>query len=97
MRRRTVARLLLRKTAIPIQRSDRPVTRTIAVARADQQITFEALGDKTFGDADFNVTATASSALAVSFAAGRELHADWRAGPPDRRRRLHHHGVTGWR
>jgi hypothetical protein len=46
-----------------------PLARTFAVAKADQQITFEALANKTVGDADFNLTATASSALAVSFAA----------------------------
>jgi hypothetical protein len=34
-----------------------------------QAITFDALGDKTFGDADFNVSATSDSALAVSFSA----------------------------
>jgi hypothetical protein len=46
-----------------------PVARTIAISKADQQITFEALANKTVGDADFNLTATASSGLAVSFAA----------------------------
>jgi hypothetical protein len=44
------------------------VARTIAVAKADQHITFEALANKQIGDADFNVTATASSGLAVSLA-----------------------------
>lgn len=37
------------------------------VAKADQTITFGALGGKTFGDADFTVSATASSGLNVSF------------------------------
>ncbi len=46
-----------------------PVARTIAVAKADQLITFDALANKTFGDADFNVTATASSGLTVTMAA----------------------------
>jgi uncharacterized repeat protein (TIGR01451 family) len=39
------------------------------IAKASQTITFGALADKTFGDADFNVSATATSGLAVSFGA----------------------------
>jgi hypothetical protein len=39
------------------------------VGKQDQTITFGALANKTYGDADFGVTATASSGLAVSFAA----------------------------
>jgi MBG domain/Calx-beta domain len=46
-----------------------PVARTFSIAKLDQQITFDVLADKKFGDADFNVTATASSNLAVSLAA----------------------------
>jgi hypothetical protein len=46
-----------------------PVSQTFTIGKADQQITFEALADRKFGDADFNVNATASSNLAVSFAA----------------------------
>jgi CSLREA domain-containing protein len=42
---------------------------TLNVSKADQTITFGALTDKTFGDPDFNVSATASSGLTVSFAA----------------------------
>jgi len=45
------------------------VARTFTIGKANQQITFNALVDKKFGDADFNVTATASSNLAVSFSA----------------------------
>jgi hypothetical protein len=37
------------------------------VNKADQTITFAPLGGKTFGDADFAVSATASSGLAVTF------------------------------
>jgi MBG domain (YGX type)/Carboxypeptidase regulatory-like domain/Bacterial Ig-like domain (group 3) len=44
-------------------------TAALTVNQADQTITFNALGDKTFGDADFNVSATASSGLPVSFSA----------------------------
>jgi hypothetical protein len=58
-----------------------PVARTFSIGKADQQITFDALPDKTFGDPDFNVGATASSNLGVSFAAdgnctlnGAEVH-----------------------
>ena len=46
------------------------VARSFAIHKADQTITFAALADKTFGDADFTVGATASSGLAVSFAVG---------------------------
>jgi uncharacterized repeat protein (TIGR01451 family) len=45
------------------------VDRSFNIAKADQAITFDALGDKTYGDADFMVSATSSSSLAVSFAA----------------------------
>ena len=37
--------------------------------KSDQTITFGALSDKTFGDADFDVSASASSGLPVSFTA----------------------------
>ncbi|MEO7839411.1 MAG: PxKF domain-containing protein [Anaerolineales bacterium] len=43
------------------------VTQTTNAQKANQTITFGTLSDKTFGDADFNVSATASSGLAVSF------------------------------
>ena len=39
------------------------VVRTFQVAKADQTISFDALADKTYGDADFAVSATASSGL----------------------------------
>jgi PASTA domain len=45
------------------------VAQTFAIAKANQTITFGALVGKTFGAADFAVSATASSGLAVSFAA----------------------------
>ena len=44
-------------------------TLTIQVPAQPQTITFGSLADKTFGDPDINVSATASSGLAVSFAA----------------------------
>src|SRR5262249_36520457 len=37
--------------------------------KASQTITFGALGDKSYGDADFSVSATASSGLTVGFSA----------------------------
>src|SRR6185369_2352770 len=46
-----------------------PVARTFSIGKANQQINFAALVDKTFGDADFVVAATASSSLQISFAA----------------------------
>src|SRR4029079_6896486 len=45
------------------------VPQSFTIAKANQTITFGALGNKTFGDADFGVGATASSTLAVSFTA----------------------------
>jgi hypothetical protein len=48
---------------------DVPQTFTIAAAKQNQTITFDALGNKTFGDPDFVVSATASSSLAVTFGA----------------------------
>src|SRR5439155_5241214 len=45
------------------------VPQSLSIAKADQTITFGALANKTFGDPDFGVGATASSGLAVSFGA----------------------------
>ena len=45
------------------------VNGTLTVTKASQTITFDTLATKTFGDADFTVSATASSGLAVSLAA----------------------------
>ncbi|MFT3894359.1 MAG: multicopper oxidase domain-containing protein [Anaerolineales bacterium] len=42
---------------------------TLAIGKASQTITFGSLADKTMGDSDFNVSATASSGLTVNFAA----------------------------
>jgi gliding motility-associated-like protein len=41
--------------------------KTLTVSKGDQTITFNALAAKTYGDADFSLTATASSGLSVSF------------------------------
>jgi hypothetical protein len=46
------------------------LTESVTAQKANQTITFGALANKTFGDADFTVSATASSGLAVSFTAG---------------------------
>jgi hypothetical protein len=43
-------------------------TATVYAARLDQTITFLALANKTYGDAPFTISATASSGLPVSFA-----------------------------
>lgn len=42
-------------------------TGTLTIAKATQIITFSALADKTYGDAPFNVSASSSSSLPVSF------------------------------
>ncbi|MEW6304051.1 MAG: immunoglobulin domain-containing protein [Verrucomicrobiota bacterium] len=44
-----------------------PVDQSFTVAKANQTITFNALANKTFGDAPFTVSASASSGLTVSF------------------------------
>ncbi len=44
-------------------------TGTLIIAKADQTITFAVLPDKVYGDIPFNITATASSGLTVTFAA----------------------------
>src|SRR2546425_212902 len=58
-----------------------PVAQAFTVTKASQTISFAALSDKTFGDPDFTVSATASSGLSVSFGAlgncmisGRTVH-----------------------
>jgi hypothetical protein len=43
------------------------VTRTFQIDKADQTITFNALGDKTYGDADFSLAAAATSRNDVTF------------------------------
>jgi hypothetical protein len=45
------------------------VSQTFSIAKINQTIAFGALANKTFGDADFSVSASASSGLPVSFAA----------------------------
>src|SRR5207237_578244 len=45
------------------------VPQSFNIAKDNQTNTFNALANKTFGDPDFNVSATASSGLAVSFTA----------------------------
>ena len=49
-----------------------PVEQELTVGEKSQTITFEALAEKTYGDADFNLTATASSGLAVIYASSNE-------------------------
>jgi hypothetical protein len=46
------------------------VSRTFNITRINQTITFGALANKTYGDATFGLTATASSGLTVTFATG---------------------------
>ena len=52
------------------------VPQSFTIAKAAQTITFAPLADRTYGDPDFNVSATASSGLAVTFAASGQLHGD---------------------
>ncbi len=72
------------------------VAGTLTVIKANQTITFGALGNKTLGVNPFLVTATASSGLPVAFF---EQHPDdllgrRRDGGGPRRRHLHDRGVT---
>ncbi|MEQ8775202.1 MAG: cadherin domain-containing protein [Marinoscillum sp.] len=48
------------------------VVQTLTIGKASQAITFGALEDKTFGDAAFDLTATASSGLSVSYLSSNE-------------------------
>ena len=43
------------------------VGRVLTVGKSDQTISFEALADKTYGDAAFNLAATSTSALGLSY------------------------------
>ena len=45
------------------------MTRSFTISKVNQTIAFAALAGKTFGDADFNVSATSTSGLVVSFGA----------------------------
>ncbi|HYE87953.1 MAG TPA: MBG domain-containing protein [Vicinamibacterales bacterium] len=45
------------------------VTRSFNIAKADQTITFAPLGGKVYGDADFDLGATATSGLTVNYSA----------------------------
>jgi hypothetical protein len=45
------------------------VSQTFDIDQADQEITFDPLDDKAYGDPDFTVSASADSGLAVSFSA----------------------------
>ena len=52
------------------------VVDSFEVIQQEQTITFAALADKTYGDADFTVSATASSGLTVEFAASGDCSID---------------------
>ena len=74
------------------------VPQTFAIGKANQTISFGPLANKTFGDPDFGVSATASSGLAVVTSARPETAPSWQHDrPPHRRRLLHDHGVTSRR
>jgi hypothetical protein len=59
-----------------------PVTQSFTILKADQTITFGALADKTFGDAPFTVSATASSGLIVGFTSTGACAVVASVGPP---------------
>jgi hypothetical protein len=44
-------------------------TETLTITKATQQVTFDAIADKTIGDADFTLAATSTSGLPVAFQA----------------------------
>ena len=54
-------------TTCNLQMGNQASTVTLTINKASQTITFGALAGKIYGDADFTVSATASSGLAVSF------------------------------
>jgi len=51
----------------PVPGNNGPITLVTTIIPLDQTITFASLPDKTYGDPDFVITATASSGLPVSF------------------------------
>jgi trimeric autotransporter adhesin len=53
-----------------------PATGTLVIGKANQSITFDGPADKTFGDAPFTVSATATSGLAVTFGAAGNCSVD---------------------
>ena len=54
--------------------------KTLTVGNTDQTINFDALPSKTYGDADFTITASASSGLIVSFSSDNAAVATVTAG-----------------
>lgn len=75
-------------------REAQSVTRSFAVSKASQTVTFGALPDRTFGDPDFTVSVPASSGLPVSLSAANDctvkagkVHLTGRAPAPSRPRR----------
>ena len=71
------------------------VVETVTAQKASQTITFAPLPDKTYGDPDFTVSATADSGLAVELRRDRRLHRQRIDRPPDRRRLVHDHRLAG--
>jgi hypothetical protein len=57
-----------RRAAVAFVAAIALVAASLALAQTSQTITFNALGNKTYGNVPFTVSATASSGLAVSFA-----------------------------
>lgn len=51
------------------------VSQTLTINKANQTITFSSIPDKTYGDADFSVSATATSNLPVTFRSGNPNYA----------------------
>lgn len=49
-----------------------PVDQTFSVSKTDQTITFDPIPDKTYGDADFDPGATASSGLPITYSSDNE-------------------------
>ncbi len=70
------------------------LTGTLAGPWVAQTITFDALPDRTYGDF-FQVSATASSGLAVSYRGERRLHGRGQFRAAHRRRQLHDHREPG--
>ena len=68
-------------------------TTAITVTKANQSISFGTIPTHTYGDADFDPGATASSGLAVSYGASGNCTIVSGACASDRRRLLHRHRV----
>ena len=71
------------------------VTESVTAVKINQTITFAALGNKTFGDADFKRLRDCVVGAGCELRGLRELHGQWDDRPYHRGRFVHDHGKPG--